>query len=252
MSTPLVTFSVARYRPARAAWGALRTATLRAPLRRVPGLRFAKLLGTGRGIGFSAVPDPLRWALFASWQTRDDWARFRDASPVMRRFCERAEDVDTLLLEPVSAHGRWDGSAPFGALPDPVPITDDAPVAILTRATLRLSRALRFWSLVPAVDATLRERDGLLLSIGFGEIPWLRQGTLSVWSSAGAMREWAYGSADHRAAVRRTRAEGWYAEELFARLRVEGGNGDSPWGGAIRHALPETSVQSTAGLAGSP
>ncbi|CAN5334705.1 hypothetical protein BH20GEM2_BH20GEM2_19230 [soil metagenome] len=222
MPTPLVTFSVARYRPASAVWGALRTGTLRAPLRRVPGLRFAKLLGTGSGIGFSAVPDPLRWALFACWEARRDWERFRDESPVMLRFRKRAAAVDTLLMLPASAHGRWEGSGPLGAPPDSVPLADDAPVAILTRATIRVSRALRFWSLVPAVDATLRGRDGLLLSVGFGEIPWLRQGTLSVWSSATVMREWAYGSTDHLAAMRRTRAEGWYAEELFARLRVVG------------------------------
>lgn len=224
---PLATFSVVRYTPRRAPWGAWHMLAQRPLLARTPGLRFAKLLGTGSGVGFSARPDPRTWALFAVWATPEDWERFQD-SPVMRQYRERGKEVYSLLLDPVSAHGSWDGEALLASADAP-PLADREPVVVLTRASIRPARALRFWSLVPPVDNTLRGHPDLLLTFGAGEIPWLRQLTLSVWRSAAAMREWAYGTAYHREAVRRTRAESWYAEELFARLRLVGTEGT--WNG---------------------
>jgi len=79
------------------------------------------------------------------------------------------------------------------------------------------------------VDAELARAAGLVRSIGVGEWPVLVQGTLSIWRDARAMTTFA-GTDAHRAAVRRTGEEGWYAEELFARfalVRVEG-----TWDGA--------------------
>lgn len=217
------TFTAVRYTPVRAVLGALHMATQRPLLRGVPGLRFARLLGTGSGIGFSARPDPRVWALFAVWRSADDWERFRTGSRVMQQYRDRAEEMYSLLLQPVSAHGAWDGEALFSAARGQ--LTDEEPAVVLTRAAIRPSRALRFWSLVPPVDDTLRDNPDLLLTFGAGEVPWLRQMTLSVWRSQAAMRSWAYGSPSHREAVRRTRAERWYSEELFARFRLAGSEG---------------------------
>lgn len=220
----LATLTVVRYSPARAVLGALHIATQRPPLARTPGLRFAKLLGTGGGIGFSARPDPRTWALFAVWNSDDAWTRFRDTSAIMRQYRARGEEVFTLLLRPVAAHGSWDGQELFDA-PFVAPLADHERVVVLTRASIRLTRALRFWSQVPAVDRTLRDNPDLLLTLGVGEVPWLRQATLSVWRSTESMRAWAYGTAHHREVVRRTRAEAWYAEELFVRFRLVGHEG---------------------------
>lgn len=217
MST-VATLTVVRYSPARAVLGAVRVATDARRLARTPGLRFAMSMGTGSGIGFSAKPDLRTWALFATWESADAWDRFRAASPLLRRHDAR-EEVYSLLLAPAGAHGRWGGAEPFGPLGGVSPLTDDEPAAVLTRARIRPTRARRFWSRVAPVDHTLRDRPGLLLTLGFGEVPWLRQGTLSVWRTRAAMEAWAYGTPAHAETVRRTREEGWYAEELFARLR---------------------------------
>ncbi len=225
----LATFTAVRYRPARAGWGALHMATQRPLLARTPGLRFARLLGMGRGLGFSALPDPLRWGLLAVWEHPDHYERFDAGSAVARQYRQRGAEAYTLLLEPVSAHGRWAGVQPFGAPVAPPPGADE-PVVVLTRAAIRLRRAARFWEQVPAVDRTLQGHPALALTFGVGEVPWVRQATLSVWRSALAMREWAYRTPRHAEVVRRTRDEGWYSEELFARFRLRATRGS--WNGA--------------------
>lgn len=215
----VATLTVVRYRPGKAVLGAWHMAAQRPLLARAPGLRFARLLGTGRGIGFSAVPDLCTWALFAVWEDAAAWERFAAESRVMRQYRARGEEVYTLLLAPLSAHGRWGGQEIF-PLQDPPERPDPAaPVVVLTRATIRPSRALRFWSRVAPVDATLRGHPDLLLSFGAGEVPYLKQATLSVWRSAAAMRAWSTTPA-HAETVRLTRAENWYSEELFARFRL--------------------------------
>ncbi len=229
MST-LAVLTVVRYRPGRAALGAWHMAAQRPLLARVPGLRFARLMGTGRGIGFSAVPDFGTWALFTVWDDAPSWERFAAGSRVMRQYHARGDEVYSVLLSPLSAHGRWGGDEPFALTAPPARPDPTAPVAELTRATIRPSRALRFWSRVAPVDATLRGHPDLLLTFGVGEVPYLRQATLSVWRSAAAMQAWAYGSEAHAETVRRTRAEGWYSEELFARFRLVGTRGT--WRGA--------------------
>lgn len=212
------TLTVARYSAARAVLGAARVATDVPALARTPGLRFFKTMGTGSGIGFSARPDLRAWALFAAWESEDAWERFRAESPLALRHGGR-EEVYSLLLAPVDHHGRWSGAEPFGAPEGGARIADDEPVAVLTRASIRPARALRFWSRVAPVDHTLRDERDLLATFGFGEVPWLRQGTLSVWRTRAAMEAWAYRTPAHAETVRRTREEGWYAEELFARFR---------------------------------
>lgn len=225
----VASFTAVRYGAAASILGAAHMATQRPLLRGVPGLRFARLLGTGSGIGFSRVPEPQVWALFAAWDSEAAWERFRATSRVMTQYARRGEEVYSLLLRPTGAHGRWGGAEPFGALPKTDGADPDAPVVVLTRATVHLRRALRFWSWVDPVDRALRGRPELLLSFGAGEVPFLRQATLSVWRSAAAMEAFAYGDPAHREVIRRTRDEGWYAEELFARFRFLRSYGT--WGG---------------------
>lgn len=203
----------------------MQMATQRPSLARQEGLRFWKLVGMGSGIGFSPRPDPLTWGLFAAWDSAADWERFRDTSSVMRQYRKRGEELYTLRLQPVSSHGRWSGMEPFGSANEARSVGPDEPLVVLTRATIRLRRALRFWSWVGPVDRELRASPDLLLGFGIGEAPWIRQATLSVWRTTATMQTFAYASPAHREVIRRTRTEGWYAEELFARFRLLGTEG---------------------------
>lgn len=212
---PLVTLHVWRVRsPARAL---LRMATDRGRVRRVPGLRFAKLLGTGDGRTFTVRDaDPTRWALLATWAD-PSYAVLFEQSAVARGWAGIAEETWRCELRPLVSTGRWSGRQPFG---EPAPERYDGPVAAITRARLTASKASRFWAAVPPVSADLRRQPGLRVAIGIGEAPVGLQGTFSLWESPTALRDFAHRGAAHQAVVARTATEHWYAEELFARFAV--------------------------------
>ena len=140
----------------------------------------------------------------------------------MRAWQRSAVDGFHAAMTPLSSHGRWTRREPFG---QPKPEPWDGQVAALTRARIktRLSRA--FWSAVPPVTESLHAQPGLIGAIGIGEAPLGLQGTFSIWHSAAAVRDFAYRSAPHLAAIQRTKETHWYAEELFARFAVIGMTG---------------------------
>ena len=194
-----------------------RVARDRSAVRRTPGVRFAKLLGTGHGRTFAARDADLgRWGLLATW-TDTASARAFEHGPVVRRWAAAADEQLRVDLRPVSSRGSWSGREPFGR---PVPRRDDGPVAAVTRARLRPLRAATFWRAVPDVAADLHDRPGLRLALPVGEAPLGLQGTFSLWDGAAALRDFAAQGAPHLDAVRRTAEVGWYAEELFARFSV--------------------------------
>ena len=224
MSEPvpaLVTLHLWRVAPRGVAGAVLRMARDRGPVRRTPGLRFAKLLGTGDGRTFTVRDaDPLRWGLLATWADEGAAEEF-ETSSVVRSWESAAVESLRLELRPVASRGRWSGREPFG---DPTPVRTDGPVAALTRARLRAAVAPVFWRAVPPVSADLRERPGLRAAVGIGEAPLGLQGTFSLWESAAALKSFARSDA-HAAVVARTEPERWYVEELFARFAVVGSRG---------------------------
>ena len=198
---------------------AARMALDRRHLRGVPGLRFAKSLGTGDGRTFTVRDaDPRHWALLTSWDDEAAADRFAAEGAPHRRWAALAEERLDVAMRPLSSRGRWSRREPFGA---PAPTRHDGPVASITRARLRPARALNFWAAVPPVSAELRDAPGLLLALGIGEAPVGLQGTFSLWASGRELSGFAHRGAAHAEAVRRTPVERWYAEELFARFAVD-------------------------------
>jgi len=206
----------------------VRVARDRAALRRLPGVQFAKVLGTGDGATMrlrDATPD--RWALLLSWERASDAAAF-DGTTVARRWASLATGGWSATLKPLSSKGMWSRGLPFGR-----PVADSVhtgAVASITRARLRPRTAPRFWRSLPAVAGELRAAPGLRYAMGIGEAPVGLQGTFSLWEEVGALQDFAYRRDAHRDVVARTRAEGWYAEELFARFAVLDVAGLPGWG----------------------
>lgn len=190
---------------------------------------FFKVGGTGAGLGFSIIPNLTRYAIFSVWRTESEWHEFLLSKSFLQLHLA-SNRWWWVGLVPLKAQGAWDGVMPFALQegPDAARGAQER-LGVLTRATIRWSRLRAFWGEVPRVNQVLREAaPGLEMTVGFGELPWVRQATLSIWTSQDAMTHFAYRDAAHKAVVQRTRAENWYKEELFARFRVDGPYGAVP------------------------
>lgn len=214
----LTTFSLFGLRPSSVPLAVVRAAVGPWRLRATPGLRFAKVLGTGNGQTFTLRDaDPLRWALLCVWEDRGALAEFERASPIAAGWRRSAAETWRADLALIHSRGRWARREPFG---EPGATGQDGPVAAITRARLRPVRARTFWRAVPPIAQVLRNQPGLRYSIGIGEAPLGLQGTFSVWASSADLANFAYHDAAHREVIRRTAEVGWYAEELFARFAI--------------------------------
>jgi hypothetical protein len=218
---PIAALMLARY-PWRRSYAALLGMGLnRFGLRRVPGLRFWKLLGSAHGLAFGPW-NPRRYGLFGVWDSPAALDAFERDSALAATYRRRAEELWTVRLRPLSWHGTWGGVDPFAATSpgrSPSPGGADGPLAILTRATIRPLRVGAFRAAARRVNAELAQRPCLLAAIGLGEMPLLAQATFSLWASPGAVRGFAYAGPEHIAAMRRRATESWYSEELFARFQ---------------------------------
>lgn len=172
-------------------------------------------MGSGQGGGFSIKPDFSRYALLCVWDVPAMSHVFFNKKQVMQNFRRRADEMWTVSLSPVKAHGKWSGTNPFLPLDEP---RNDKPVAVLTRATIRLNKLHRFWKHVPETSKELNNAEGLIASIGIGEAPFIQQATFSLWRTEQDLQNFAYKGAVHKEVIKRTRQENWYAEELFARF----------------------------------
>jgi quinol monooxygenase YgiN len=193
-------------------WGWSRIVLRSWPLRAVPGLRFAKALGSGQRGGFGLKPSLSRQGLFAVFESEAAADAFL-AGPTVQAYRAHAGELCLVKLRATSCRGSWGGqSIGISAKVDPV-----QPVAALTRASIRPLKALRFWSRSPPAEAALERADGCLLAMGLGEAPLLRQATFSVWQSQTAMDAYARSGA-HQEAIRASMQGDWFSESMFVRF----------------------------------
>jgi hypothetical protein len=239
----VASFTLARY-PARRVPGVL---AARRRMAGTPGLRFVRHLGTGRGVAMGLGGDLRRWATFAVWD--DDEAL--DASLPVE--APGATEAWTARLAPLGSRGSWSGRTPIPA----DRATTDGPVAVLTRARLRVRSWPAFYRAVPPVEAALHAAPGVLAVVGVGEAPVGLQATFSLWRSTADMEAFAAAAGPHRDVARRARAEGWFAEELFARFRPYASSGTwagrDPLAGAAGNGSVDTAAarrRSAAGTTG--
>ncbi|MBM3703501.1 MAG: spheroidene monooxygenase [Actinobacteria bacterium] len=220
-----ITIFIWRVRTRSIPFAIARMALDRFALRKVAGLTFFKLLGTGKGETFTPRDADLRqWGLLV---VGSEGAITEVKSlPLVRRWAARATESAHFDLQTLSSHGQWAGREPFTTGDESSVRSKPAgAVAAITRARIKASKNFRFWRAVPPVIEALDNAPGLIAAIGIGEAPIGLQGTFSLWSDAQSLRNFAYKSDAHQKAITATKEIGWYSEELFARFSVASASG---------------------------
>jgi hypothetical protein len=195
------------------AWGLSRLVRGERALGEVPGLRFARVLGSGRDGGFGLKPGLDYQGLMCFFDNEDSARAFAQEAPVMRAYRDHAHEILLALLRATSCRGTWSGAA----LAVTAAAQTDAPMAALTRASIRLRHAARFWQHAPATHDGIARAEGCRLAVGLGEAPLLRQATFSLWDNAQAMDDYARSGA-HLAAIKGAQEQGWFSESMFVRF----------------------------------
>jgi spheroidene monooxygenase len=201
-------------------WAWMRLALRDRPLRQEPGLRFAKVLGSGHDGGFGLRPSATRQGLFLSFDDETAAQHFIDTSPVLRAYRGHADEALIAVLRVGSCRGSWSGTV----LEVSVTLPPDVPLVSLTRASIRAKHAREFWRLAPPAEQALESVPGCRLAVGLGEAPVLRQCTVSLWDDMAAMDAYARHGA-HQQAIRAAYAGHYFSESMFARflpLRIDG------------------------------
>jgi hypothetical protein len=194
-------------------WGWSRIMMREQALAGTPGLRFAKVLGSGHQGGFGLRPSPSIQGLFCVFGNVDSARQFTSPSGGFTAWRERARECFTVKLRPWSSRGSWSGMT----LPVTTPRPEHGPVASLTRASIRPTRAAAFWKMQPAAERSLAAAQGLRLACGIGEAPLLRQATFSLWDSVQAMDAYARSGAHQSAIVAAARGQ-FFSESMFVRF----------------------------------
>jgi hypothetical protein len=187
----------------------------RGALRRMRSVRFAKMLGCGKGETFTPRDaDANRWGCVIVVDEAQLDAI--DNSKLIKRWRAKSLEEVRYLLDPISSHGLWAKTNPF----DYSTSQTDGQVIAITRARIKWLQNFKFWRAVPPVTQSLHASEGLIRTIGIGEAPIGLQGTFSQWRSGADLRNFAYKGAAHQSAIAATERHQWYAEELFARFAV--------------------------------
>ena len=221
----VVVVLLVEYLPKHKGWGWLRLAQGQASLQQVPGLRFAKVMGSGHQGGFSIRPSASHQGLITVFDDAASAQAFLQG-PQIEAYKERARQFWAGLMCVDSARGAWDGhlwgNTPSRSLLDFENKRDSSgqgPLAVITRASIRPAKAMAFWRFAPSAQTDLENAPGCTLAIGLGEAPLLRQCTFSLWQNTPSMLAYAHGGA-HQTALEAAYKNDFFAESLFVRMRV--------------------------------
>ncbi|PZX39928.1 spheroidene monooxygenase [Nonlabens dokdonensis] len=186
------------------------------PMKKVKGLQFYKLLGSGKE-NFDPKPDWSVYGLLQVWDNEEVAREFLTNSKLYKRYQNHSEQQLTFYMKSIKAHGQWSKQNPFEAS-DSLD-ENNSYISVITRATIKISMLKKFWDYVPTSQLDLVDNPNLLFTAGVGERPVTQMATFSLWNDARALKKFAYRSQNHRHAVQQTQALQWYKEEMFTRFQ---------------------------------
>lgn len=180
----------------------------------VPGLLGADA-GMASPLGPELLPrlDPTRVAMVAFWEAEEHLDHFLETNTIGKKLASGWQ----ARLEPLRAHGEWPGLP--AELRRSRAVETDGPVVVTTLGKLKLTQAYRFFKTSAMAESSLGESEGLIWATGFGSPPFVA--TLSVWESAQAAYDYAYGAArpQHDQAIGVDRQKGFHHMNAFVRYR---------------------------------
>ena len=227
LSMQITTISFFKYTSLRNKfWGLKMMQLAHKSLVNTEGLSFYRLLGSGKGKGFNLFPDWSVYCLLQVWESEEAAHTFFNSSDLIQQYSERTDELFILYMKNISAGGTWVGKTPFEKGAD---LDSALPIAVITRATIKWNWLLRFWKYVPTSQEALDGNEGLIYTKGIGDVPIVQMATFSLWKNFESVKQFAYNSKQHQEAIRRTRKNDWYREELFARFQPYKSVGT--WGG---------------------
>lgn len=198
-------------------------ALFRLPLSLNKDISFYKLMGCGRNGTFDKKPDLNQWAIMTAYKSGSGEQNSLYGSFIDKWLKRYACEIFTIFLEPIEGHGTWDGKEVFGKLGARSDF--NGTVATLTRATIRINKLKYFWQNVAPVAGKMASAKGYIMSVGIGELPWVKQATFSIWQTKEDMKSFAYQMREHREVIKKTREQKWYSEDMFVRFAIVGSKG---------------------------
>jgi len=197
-------------------------------LKKTSGLKFYKLLGSGKDLGFNPFPDWEVYGLLCVWDSEKEADEFFATSKLYQSYRDKTSEQWTVYMKPFQSKGLWSGGNPFTDSND---LDSSNPlIAVVTRATIRISKLVKFWNYVPISQQPIKQGcPGLIYTKGIGEAPLIQMATFSLWENAESLKNFAYNSPEHKEAIKKTQQIDWYKEEMFVRFQPYRSVGN--WGG---------------------
>jgi hypothetical protein len=214
MSNQVAVMTLVNIKPQAMYSGITRLMFNRFSLYRPSGLILQKHMGSGKNGGFLISPSATHQGLFCLFDNLANASQFLKESPLLAWYRDHAQELFSVKLRAYSVKGSWSGHQ----LQESTSLPSSGPIASLTRASIKPTRAFSFWSKAPSAQTDLEQSPGCLISAGVGEAPVLRQATFTVWQSQAAMDAYARSGA-HLAAIKAAMQGDYFSESMFVRFQ---------------------------------
>ena len=207
------------------AWGWFRLASGAPGAKSHPGLRFAKVMGSGHEGGFTLRPSATHQGFVAVFDHLNDALDFVQ-HPYVTEARKRTKESWVGVMRIDSTRGQWDGvewakttSSQCDLEGSDAICAHPERLAVLTRASIRPAKAMAFWRHAPTAQGDLHLAQGCEIAMGLGEAPLVRQCTFSLWENQDDMIRYAHDGA-HRSAIESAHRNGFFQESLFVRMKL--------------------------------
>lgn len=201
-------------------WGLSRYVLGQSPFTGLPGLQFCKVLGSGFNGGFSTKPSLTKQGFICVFDNQEYASTFLDNASILRAYQDHSSEMFTATLQAYSSRGSWSGFSLKNLVAKP----EKGPIASLTRASIRPTKAMQFWRKAKPAEDSIIHATGKILTAGLGEAPYLRQATFTIWNDEQSLDSYAHQGA-HLAAIKAAYGKDYFSESMFTRFVVRSAKG---------------------------